>query len=607
VKRLLTIILVLSALVMGFSQELLKSELESRKLFKESLNLLFEGNKYEARIKLNEAMAGEIYITDIPRLWYYAAKLDLQLGMIDRALQDLENALLFSTVNEEAKTLKNFIENMRNFSISNYATPTFSNLHGFFGVKNSFEKFYNPVDVEILNSNLYILDSQNHLIYKTDTTNEKWINLDKTINYYSINSDKNLNRLYLGSNKGIYYFESYSPIIRKEKKEIDEVLTKESTYTTSEQENQIKALIEGFPFIIYAIDNAGRIIGYDPYNNEIKVIGFKGQILQQKKFDDSYIFTDGVLWRNSLYLLEYSSSSIFHLDILKNEVVEIIKLPSKTYLSISCLPWNKLMLSSIEDGLEILNNSHESEVELMKISEYTKDDEFDEFKGRVKIKSGVMIITDYKDNEVTMQRLNSQGKYDLYLLNLYGLNYNESDRKVTAKLNVIDVSGEKMEFLSKNILVMDMGARVPFQYIRSYIIPDVYYYDINELFEIHIPQINTDSNIITHGEITFKLTPEKSIPFILSSSSLYYLTDEKSINKDIENLAYLSGGAIINDEYESYLNEYLNFSYKVVDYFEYSLFPPIVSGINSTTITLLLEDNLLVDTLFYYTEGIDNE
>jgi tetratricopeptide (TPR) repeat protein len=157
VKRLLTIILVLSALVMGFSQELLKSELESRKLFKESLNLLFEGNKYEARIKLNEAMAGEIYITDIPRLWYYAAKLDLQLGMIDRALQDLENALLFSTVNEEAKTLKNFIENMRNFSISNYATPTFSNLHGFFGVKNSFEKFYNPVDVEILNSSFCFL------------------------------------------------------------------------------------------------------------------------------------------------------------------------------------------------------------------------------------------------------------------------------------------------------------------------------------------------------------------------------------------------------------------------------------------------------------------
>ncbi len=191
-KRLLTIILVLSALVMGFSQELLKSELESRKLFKESLNLLFEGNKYEARIKLNEAMAGEIYITDIPRLWYYAAKLDLQLGMIDRALQDLENALLFSTVNEEAKTLKKFHRKYEKFFYIELCNPPnlFQFAWIFGGVKNSFEKFYNPVDVEILNSNLYILDCQNHLIYKTDTTNEKWINLDKTINYYSINSDK---------------------------------------------------------------------------------------------------------------------------------------------------------------------------------------------------------------------------------------------------------------------------------------------------------------------------------------------------------------------------------------------------------------------------------
>lgn len=107
---------------------------------------------------------------------------------------------------------------MRNFFYIELCNPNLFQFAWIFGVKNSFEKFYNPVDVEILNSNLYILDCQNHLIYKTDTTNEKWINLDKTINYYSINSDKNLNRLYLGSNKGIYYFESYSPIIRKEKR-----------------------------------------------------------------------------------------------------------------------------------------------------------------------------------------------------------------------------------------------------------------------------------------------------------------------------------------------------------------------------------------------------
>ncbi|MDY6895783.1 MAG: hypothetical protein SVO01_10270, partial [Thermotogota bacterium] len=49
-----------------FSQELSESELKSRELFSESLQLLFEGEKYEARVQLNQAMSGEIYITDIP-------------------------------------------------------------------------------------------------------------------------------------------------------------------------------------------------------------------------------------------------------------------------------------------------------------------------------------------------------------------------------------------------------------------------------------------------------------------------------------------------------------------------------------------------------------
>lgn len=607
-KKFVIVIFILIFLTMGFSQELSKSELESRKLFAESLSLLFEGNKYEARIKLNEAMSGEIYITDIPRLWYYAAKLDLQLGMVDRALQDLENALLFSTVNEEAKTLKNFIESMKNFSLSNYVAPTFFDLALIPGVKNSFEKFYNPAAVEILNSNLYILDPQNHLIYKTDTTNEKWIRLNKETKYYSLNADKNLNRIYLGSDKGIYYFESYSPNIIKESKKNDEELTKESTYVTSEQEDQIQTLIEGFPFIIYGVDNAGRIIGYDPYNNEIKMIGFNGEILQQKKFDNTQVFLAGALWRNNLYLVEFASSSIFHLDILKNEVVEVIKLPNKTYLSLSCLPWNKLMLTSLEDGIEILEIlENESEVELVKISELIKKDNLAESTGRIEIKNGVMSITDYKNNQVVLQRVNSRGKYDLYLLNLYGLNYNDKDRKVTAKVNVIDASGEKMEFVAKNTIIIDMGGRVPYQYIRNYIIPEVYYYDINELFQIHMPQIKTDSNIVTYGEINFELTPEKSIPFILSSSSLFYIVDEKGANEEIENLAYLSGGAIVTKNYEEYLKEYLVSSYKAVDYFEYNLFPPIISGINSTSISLLLEDTLLVDTLYYYTEGIDFE
>jgi len=583
-----------------FSQELSESELKSRELFSDSLRLLFEGEKYEARVQLSQAISGEIYITDIPKLWYYAAKLDLQLGVIDKAIQDLENSLLFSTVNEESNTLLNFINSIKNFSLSNYSTPVFFEISDTTGVKNSFEKFYHPVDCEIINSNLYVLDSQNHLIFKTSNYEEEWIRLEEDKSYYSINADENLNRLYLGTDQGIYYFESYSPIVRKEVK-IDSTI--ESTVLTKNIENQMQVLTKDFPFIIYDIDNAGRLVGYDPYNNEIKIIGYNGEILQRKKFEHSVTFFDGALWHNNLYLIDYGSSSVFNFDILKNEVVNIIKLPNKTYTSLDVLPWNKILISSVEDGIEIL----EEDGTLEPLNDSLNDNTLNQFRGKIKIENGVLILSDLDSNKVYLERIDSNTESNLYILNLYGLNYSKSDRKVTLKININDISGEKMDFLTKNIYIMDSGGRVSFNYNRTYSISDTYEYEINQLFEVHIPQINTDSKILTHGQLNLELTPEKTIPFILSSSSLFHLTNEKEVNANLENLAFMSGGGIIDQSQEEYLKNYLKTSYKPIDYVEYNLFPPIISGINPVSSSLLLKDKVLVDTLFYYTEGDINE
>ena len=582
--------------VVSFSQELSESELESRKLFSESLDLLFIDKKYEARMKLNEAMTGEIYITDIPKFWYYAAKLDLQLGMVERAIQDLENALLFSVVNEEANTLLNFINNIKDFSYSNYEFPRVYELMNVHGVKNSFERFYDPIDLEVFNSNLYILDPQNHLIFKTNGQDETWIRLDKNKKYYSINSDKNLNRIYVSSNEGIYYFESFSPIIRKE---VFIDATVESTSLTREVENELNTLIEGFPFIIYDVDNVGRLIGYDPYANEIKVIGFNGEILQSKKFENNNIFIDGAFWHNSLYLLEYESSSIFHFDILKNEVVKTIDLPEAFYLSIEVLPWDMIMLSSLENGIQLLSKSNE----IINMDTELENSNFSDFKGTIKIKNGIVALNDLENNQVILHRIDANSKKDLYILNLYGLIYYDDERKVRGKLNISDISGQKMEFLTKNITVMDAGGRVPFNYIRYYSVSTNYKYEINDFFKIHMPQINTDANIITYGELNKSLSAEDVIPFILSNSSLFYLTETDSINSSLETLAYISGGMVVDKKYEDYLMQYLNDSYKLIDYIEYTLYPPIISDIKSTRITLLLQDKILVDTLFYYTGG----
>jgi len=583
-----------------FSQELSESELDSRRFFGESLRLLFDGEKYEARAMLNQAMTGEIYITDIPIFWYYAAKLDLQLGMIDRAITALDNALLFSTVNEEANTLLNFIDNMKTFSISRPSTINFVNLEKVSGVDNSSERFFSPVDFEIINSNLYILDSKNHLVFKTDTQFEKWLKLDKNKSFYSIDSDKNLNRVYLSANDGIYYFDSYSSNVKKEIK-VNDTFT--ATNLDRNIENELNVLIEGFPFVIYGVDNAGRLVGYDPYNNQIDLIGYNGEILQRKTFDHDYTFMDGALWLNSLYLLEYESSSIINFNILKNEIEEIIKLPKKTYFSLEVLPNGRILISSVEDGIEILDEENN----LHLLSEVIGSFDNDNFRGRIKVENGMFIISDLKNNEIYLQRLEADSHNNLYILNLYGLNYDKNKRKVTLKVKISDVIGQKMEFLTKNIYVMDSGGRVPFNYYRQYSVTENYEYDINDLFQIHVPQINTDSNIITHGELNVELSPEKTIPFILSSSSLFHLVEGKEVNEDLSYLAFMSGGSIIDISQEKYLKDYLDNAYKPIDYLEYDLFPPIIPAINPVSVVLLLQENTLVDTLFYYTEGDSNE
>src|SRR6056297_1896157 len=107
-KKFFLLFLSFFIILIGFSAQLSEGEQKSRELFSESLELLFSEQKYEARLKLNEAMSGEVYIEDIPKFWYYAAKLDTQLGRLDKAYEDLQNIFLFSGTNQEAETLENF-------------------------------------------------------------------------------------------------------------------------------------------------------------------------------------------------------------------------------------------------------------------------------------------------------------------------------------------------------------------------------------------------------------------------------------------------------------------------------------------------------------------
>ncbi|HOO73839.1 MAG TPA: hypothetical protein PLS66_00970, partial [Tepiditoga sp.] len=256
--------------------------MKSRHLFSDSLDLLFDNNKYEAKLKLNEALSGEVYIEDIPKFLYYSAKLDLQLGQIDKAKESLNNILLFSAFNEDVETLSKFVDSVEEYSLSNFSTPNFINLFNVEGNKETFERFYTVTDSEVLNSGVYILDSQNKLIFKQSNDNsEKWIKLDKKYDYYSLSSDSKLDRIYLGTSEGLMYFNSYGPGISGVASDMTEVESSEGTPVF---------LVKGFDFISYGVDSAGRIIGYNPSENSLNIVGFDGSMLQKKTFNYNNMF-----------------------------------------------------------------------------------------------------------------------------------------------------------------------------------------------------------------------------------------------------------------------------------------------------------------------------
>ena len=592
-KKFFLILFSFLIILTGFTADLSEGEQKSREIFSESLELLFSEQKYEARLKLDEAMSGEVYIEDIPKFWYYAAKLDTQLGRLNRAREDLQNIFLFSGTNQEAETLQDFISSLEEFSISDFSTPTFYEIESQENIVNGFEKFYTINDSIIFNSNTYILDSKNKIIYKKSNDGEKWIRLPENQKYYNLSKDKNLNRIYISSDKGIYYINSYSPNITVE--------TDSGTPTELDPnvENIIKPLITDYNLYLLDTDKIGRIYTYDPVNSNIKILGYDGSILNEIEVPLTSIITNGTVLNNSLYTYDLKTNKIQKISILKEELESELTLPDTIKpISITALPWDSLVISTYDGFLEI--NMDKKEYKPISFDTIPED-----FKGMVSIDNGLGIFSDYMKYSLKTNRLFHNNLENLYTLNLYGLNFDRETYNVNAKIEISDINGIKIDMINKNISVVDSGGRVSFDILKRYSKPNIQSYtNLREFMNYGVAQSETDSFIIIEGYSDVEIGPEEIAPIILSSNRLFFITDEPVVDKDIQNFINSSGGLIVSRKYSDYLKKYISNSYKPIDFISYKLTPPFISGIKQTSVNFNLPEKTLTDSLYYYTVGV---
>lgn len=155
-KRLFLAILLSASLCFAIT-----TEEEARGFFAQALESWYAGDVTTAKELMNRALTGLIYITDIPEFWYFTAKLDIDVGAVDKALEDLRTILVLAPTKDEAISLIKEIETFT--SPLSASTPTLS--PEFFridGFKDSVEYFYSPVSVAVLGRNVCVADPANN-------------------------------------------------------------------------------------------------------------------------------------------------------------------------------------------------------------------------------------------------------------------------------------------------------------------------------------------------------------------------------------------------------------------------------------------------------------
>ncbi|KLO24937.1 hypothetical protein X274_01475 [Marinitoga sp. 1155] len=551
----------------------------ARRLFSESLNSFFSGKKYEARLKLEEAMSNQIYLRDVPYFWYFAAKLDLLLGNIEKAKEDLNNILFFSPSNTEAISLLNFINSLNN--IEKIISPEIK-IKEFKQIKNIInanEKYFMANDFLIVNSYIYLLDIQNKLIYYTNLDNsyENWIKFENAIGKdfipLNIYYDERTDYFYVSGNTGLYVIKNFS----LQKKFYFEKISKYDN------------------LLLIGLDKVGRFWTYYAKNNSILILDYYGNLLEKIALDNNYIITNGSFSEEDINLIDIKNKQVLVFSTYSKKIESIIPLKnSHKPLNIVSLPYNIFLISFMNDGTYLYQNG-----KFIKL--------FD-FSYLLNYNNGILMKFDYSSYKLILDQVDFVGDIVPYHVFLYGIDFDVPKMMINLKISTISPGSNFINFINRKIYITDSEGRYAFDYNKKLEKPRIYNFDNMEyLFLEMIPLLKNDSIIIlndtenTNYEKYINIT--NIIPFLFTNISLYLVSD-KIIDKKFRYLINLTGGYLIPEEYLMTFENYIKINKKIIQNITYKIYPPIAPGIRPVKIYLQIDSKIMSDTMYYYSEGV---
>jgi len=544
----------------------------SRFYFSQAIQSWGEADYLRAQEMIEKAFEKPVYPRDIPKFWYFLAKLNIETGNTNEAVESLNNVLLIEPDRTEIIILLKVLEMLGKEATEENPILGLEYMNEIRGFYETYEYFYNPVASDVYNEAIFILDRANQFIFISKYGQNSAIELDMKAPS-SIAIDKITGMLYCSD------------------------LDSGKVYVYDLSNNEIVNEFEGFrkPFV-QTVDRMGNIYVLDPPNNRVAILSSTGKVIRYLYLSNGYtvnIINDVDVSFDQI-ILQHLSSREFRI-IRTDSFEEEFAIPFREDALAVCSTvgpdgmlltvWDDGVLTahSVVDGAEyqIIDTTN---IELTGVSD-------------IDYHSPVLTVTDFNMNRVRLYNVVQEKPMAFVNIDAVEASLSELDIQFRALDNV----GKAFQFITPFLSVIDSGGFVPYQ--LETVPSTVNFLEITDgqiFFSEGFKKLKkTEFNVVLWKYDGYDFNFENIAPALFSKNVSVFVLSNVSVPDKVKMLARLTGGMVVNSDMETFLKEYFSQVKTVLTQkINYSLSLPF-EGIKTVSISLRIAGLDYSDSIYY--------
>lgn len=544
----------------------------SRYYFSQAIQNWGEAEYVKAREMIEKAFERPVYPRDIPKFWYFLAKLNIETGNTNEAVESLNNVLLIEPDRTEIIILLKVLDMLGKIESDDNPILGLEYMSEIQGFVDTYEFFYNPVASDVYNGAVYILDRANQYIFISKYGQNSAIELEMEAPS-SIVIDKLTGRLYCSD------------------------LESGKVFVFDLLKNEIVDEFTGFksPFV-QTIDRLGNIYVLDPPNNRVAILSSTGKVIRYIYLSDGYtvnIVNDIDVSFDRIIMQDLSSKAfrIIRTDSFEEEF--ILPFREDSLAVCSTVGPDGVILTIWDDGLLTSHSMKEdanyqiidtTNIELTGVSDLDYN-------------SPVLTVTDFSTNRARMYTIVQEKP--MAFVNIDAVEANLSELEI--EFRALDNLGKRFQFVRPFLNVIDSGGFVPYQ--METVPSTVNFIEITDgeaFFEEGFKRLKkTEYNVVLWKYDGYDFNFENIAPAMFSKNVSVYVLSNVSVPDKVKTLAKLTGGMVINTEMETFLKEYFrNLKTILTPKVTYNLSLPF-EGIKTVSVSVRIAGLDYSDSIYY--------